>query len=41
MTEHTPEPENTTPEAGKYIEPDLQGDVSQDPADTRAEEGQL
>jgi hypothetical protein len=36
-----PEPENTPPEAGKYLEPELQEGVSQDPDDDRAEKGQL
>lgn len=35
------EPENTPPEAGKHFEPDLQGDITQDPDDTRAEKGEL
>ena len=40
MTEPN-EPENTAPEAGKYIEPELQGDITQDPDDVRAEKGEL
>lgn len=35
------EPENTPPEAGKYIEPELQEGVTQDPDDLRAEKGEL
>jgi hypothetical protein len=35
------EPENTPPEAGKYIEPELQGGVTQNPEDLRAERGEL
>jgi hypothetical protein len=36
-----PEPENTPPEAGKYVESELQEGVTQDPEDLRAEKGQL
>ena len=35
------EPENTPPVAGDYTEPGLQGDVTQDPNDLRAEKGKL
>ena len=37
----TDEPENTRPEAGQHLEPELQEGVSQDPGDLRAEKGQL
>lgn len=36
-----PEPENTPPEAGEYLEPELQDGVTQDPEDTRLDEGEL
>lgn len=35
------EPENTPPEAGRYLEADLQDGITQDPGDLRAEEGKL
>jgi hypothetical protein len=40
MTNPT-EQENTTPEAGKFTEPELQDGITQDPDDLRAEKGEL
>lgn len=37
----TDEQENTPPEAGKHLEPELQGGITQDPDDLRAERGEL
>lgn len=35
------EPQNTPPQAGNYFEPELQEGITQDPADTRLDEGEL
>jgi len=35
------EPENTPPEAGEHLEDDLQDGITQDPDDTRLDEGEL